>query len=85
MKCIRLGYRETKGGGIDTIERFVVEGRGMSLRIREGSRRFRFYSLDPGDRDRVLKQLSRDLDGRRGILLAVVYGGFVEHDIYFGI
>ncbi len=54
----------------------------MSLRIREDGRRFRFYSLDPGDRDRVLKQLSRDLSGRREILLAVVYGGFVEHDIF---
>jgi len=46
----------------------------MSLRILEDKRKFEFHRLDPKERDKIIKSLSKVLEGRREILLAVVLG-----------
>lgn len=54
----------------------------MSLRILEDERRFRFYRLLPEERDEVIKALSKSLGRRDEVLLAVVFGGFVNSELF---
>ena len=44
----------------------------------ERAERFRFHSLPPRERRRVLRRLRDALETRREILAAVVYGSFAE-------
>ncbi|MHA1609459.1 MAG: nucleotidyltransferase domain-containing protein [Candidatus Njordarchaeales archaeon] len=54
----------------------------MSLRILEDKRKFEFHSLDPKEKEKVVKLLLKALKGRKEVLLAVVFGGFVKSSIF---
>ena len=54
----------------------------MSLRIFEDERKFEFHSLDSKEKDKAVKLLSEALKGRRKVLLAVVFGGFVKSRMF---
>ena len=54
----------------------------MSLRILEDKRRFTFHRLSPSERDKIIKALAKALSGRGEVVLAVVFGGFVESEVF---
>ncbi len=54
----------------------------MSLRILEDRRKFEFHRLSPEERVRVLRLLSKVLEHRVEVLLAVVFGGFIKSEVF---
>ncbi len=54
----------------------------MSLRILEDKRKFEFHKLSRKEKDRIIKLLSEALNRKEEIVLAVVFGGFVESEIF---
>ena len=61
----------------------------MSLRILEDKERFRFHKLDRKAKEKILDTLRKLLSSREEIVIAAVYGGFIEynsfHDIDVGV
>ncbi len=54
----------------------------MYLRILEDRRKFRFYRMLPEEKSRVVKLLVEVLSQREEILVAVLFGGFVNCEIF---
>ncbi len=43
---------------------------------------FKFYRLDTSEKQRILSIIARELMGRDEVLVAVVYGGFIEYSSF---
>jgi len=56
--------------------------KGISLRILEDKRKFKFYRLDSEEKDRIVRILIEALKERGEVLLAMVFGGFVKSGIF---
>ncbi|OYT25410.1 MAG: DNA polymerase subunit beta [Thermoprotei archaeon ex4572_64] len=54
----------------------------MYLRILEDRRKFRFYRMSSEEKNKVVKLLMEVLSGRGEILVAVLFGGFVNYEVF---
>ena len=76
-------YRETKGKGLRIIKKFVKIG---TLRM---FREDNAFKISPEEREKMIAILKNFLELKEEVLLAIVFGGFLEnrkiHDIDVGV
>ena len=54
----------------------------MYLRVLEERRKFTYYRLSQSEREEISRRLTRFLSNREEVLLAIIFGGFIDSEIF---
>jgi len=54
----------------------------MYQRVLEERRKFTYYRLSQSEREEISRRLTRFLMNREEVLLAIIFGGFIDSEIF---